>query len=214
MMSTIVGSLSNILPIIPIATAFTTYRWHTKELRIMLWYCLVSLLAGLLGTILAHREINNHFVSHLFTPVQFSMFVYILSHWQPQALVRKIFIAAIFAFIIFWALGLFMLEDLRSFSTITRPVAAVLLVLASAVTLVQTVRTGNLPLSRTPAFWISSGILIYFAGMSVLLSMSNMLLTASIQTLRLIWTPIQGTLHLTLNILFAIGFLCLRPKST
>ncbi len=214
MISIIVGSLSNILPIIAIAVGYTSYQWHTRELRIILWYCLVSLFAGLLATILAYRGINNHFVIHLFAPVQFSMFVYILSRWQPQALIQKLFIGTIFLFIIFWSWGFFMVEDLRSFSTTTRPVTAVLLVLASAVTLVQTVRASHLPLSRTPAFWISSGILIYFAGMSVLFSMSNMLLTVSIETLRLLWAPIQSSLHLTINIFFAIGFLCLRPKLT
>ncbi|HEY6951930.1 MAG TPA: hypothetical protein VI758_05955, partial [Bacteroidota bacterium] len=63
-----------------------------------------------------------------------------------------------------------------------------------------------------PAFWASSGIIIYFGGTVVLSTLHTSLLKASIDTMRLAWST-QAVLNILANLLYAGAFLCLRRKT-
>ena len=157
------------------------------------------------------NKINNLWLMHIFTPIQFGFFLWIFSHWQKK-FTKYFFLALIPAFSIFWLVAMLFFESFNNFNSYTRPLEALLLILISGYTLYQINKEQIGSMFQTPSFWISSGTLVYFSGMILLYALSNILLTDSIETLRLLWAPIQTTVNVMSNLLFIGGFLCLSPR--
>lgn len=214
MSDVIVGSISNLLPALPIVAGVRMYSHLPKELRVLFWYCVLALIVGVSEIILAFHRINNHWLGYLFAPISFSLFAYILSAWQPHHVMKTGFLLTIVGYVLFWAVSIYMIEDTRTFSKLVQPVRAVLLVLLSSITMVATTKVENVSPLRHSGFWVSGGILIYFAGMAILLTMSNVLFRIGVETHRTVWVSIQTSTHLVLNIFFTMAILCRRPTLT
>jgi hypothetical protein len=208
----IIGAVGVLSPVIPIGVGVKLYPHLSGELRLLLLYCVASLLAGIIGFSLALRGVNSNAAGYIFTFFQFLVFVVLFSRWQGKKWARVFLLLLLAGFFLFWVTGVFLVKDSHAFSKLTRPVAAVLLVLAAAITLFQLLISETSPILNNSIFWVSAGVLTYCTGMTMLLSLSDVLLRISHETVRLLWASIQTSLHLLLNVFFAIGFLCLRPK--
>lgn len=208
--SILVSALSSLIPIL--GGLFVT-RWLVKEMRILFAYLIASFLVTVIMYLLAAKGINNLWLMHLFTPVQFGCLIWVFSFWATPSTHQRLFWWSIPSFFLVWAIGLFLIENINHFNSFTRPLEAVLLILASSYVLFQeNVRDSGRTIRR-PQFWVGSATVIYFTGMVILYSLSNVLLKDSIEILGLIWSPIQMVVNIAANCLYAGAFLCLRPRS-
>lgn len=186
-------------------------RAWSKDVRILVLYLGVTILFNAAMVFVALNKMTNLWLMHLYTPVQFGLLMWLFSHWQSPSL-RRIFLLSIPAFGGIWLITMLLFESFNHFNSYTRPFEALILLLVSSFTLLSITRENFDSLFRLPSFWISSGTLIYFAGMIVLYAVSNVLLEHSVDTLRILWVPIQSTVALLTNLLFMGAFLC-RPRT-
>jgi hypothetical protein len=114
-------------------------------------------------------------------------------------------------FAAFCLISLILFENIRSFNTITGPLEGVLLVGFSGTSLIYISKSHVESLSSRPEFWISSAIVVYFSGLVVLYSLSNTLLSQSLDALRtaLVAHTVVG---IVANILYGVAFLCPQTR--
>ena len=148
---------------------------------------------------------------HLFTPIQFGLLMWIFSFWF-EGPIRRVALLSIPIFTLFWVIMLLFFESFTQFNTYTRPVEALFFIVVAGYMLYKTNKEDAETIFRMPRFWVASGTMVYFSGMIILYALSNILLTDSIETLRLLWAPIQTTVNVMSNLLFIGGFLCLSPR--
>ena len=161
--------------------------------------------------ILGSQKINNLWMMHLFTPIQFGLLMWIFSFWF-EGPIRSVALLSIPIFTLFWVIMLLFFESFTQFNTYTRPVEALVLIVVSGYTLYKTNKEDAETIFRMPRFWVASGTLIYFSGMILLYAVSNNLLAMSMETLRMVWLTIQTSSQIMSNLLFIGGFLCLSPR--
>lgn len=175
-------------------------------------YFVLCLIAGLLEVFLASKRINNLWIFHYFTPVEYTLLMSVFYSWNQRSPVRKLILYSIPIFIVSWFIGSFWLSNPTDTFSYAYPFSAVLLVLVSSYTLLRIERLERSSVLDMPEFWASSGTLIYFGGTIVWSSLNVPLLHTSLEIMRLAWST-QSVANILANSLYAGAFLCLLRKT-
>ena len=195
-----------------ILVGFYMYKQLGKESKIFLVYQLVSLLTSIATVYLALNNMRNLWVSHLYTPIQFGLLMWVFSSWQEKPNLKRLFQLLIPAFILVWAIAAIFVEHTNEFNTFSRPTESILLIITSGYTLFQVNKEKVELLFRQPSFWVGSGTLIYFTGMVILFTLTNVLLRSSEEILRTAWI-VNWILNVIANLLYAGAFLCQKSRA-
>ena len=193
------------------ALGFIRYQKLGRDTRILAVYFSVSVISSLLQLYLASHRINNLWLIHLFTPIQYAFLAWIFALWQNDHRMRFVLQLSTILFAMFCLIGSLFFEDPRAFNIYTKPVESVLLVFLSGQTLYAINKQSQEPLAPQPALWISAATLIYFSGLAVLYGLSNTLLSQSAETLRSAWIA-HTVVGIIANLLYGVAFLCPRPR--
>lgn len=195
-----------------ILAGFFVYKSIKIESKVFLLYQIISLISSVSMIYLARvLHVNNLWLVHLFTPIQFGFLMWVLSSWQENVNVKRLFQLLIPAFIFVWAIAAVFVEPRNEFNTFSRPTESILLIIASGYTLYQVNKEKVESLFSQPSFWVGSGTLIYFTGMVILFTLTNVLLSSSNETLRTAWT-VQWIMSVIANILYVGAFLCQKSR--
>ena len=188
------------------------FRFINKESKVLLAYQVISLCSSILMIYLGWvlRQ-SNLWLIHLYTPIQFGLLMWILSSWQENANVKRLFQLLIPAFVLVWAVAAIFVEHKNEFNTFSRPTESILLIIASGYTLYQVNKEKVESLFSQPSFWVGSGTLVYFTGMVILFTLTNVLLSSSESGLRTAWT-VQWIMSVIANFLYVGAFLCQRSR--
>ncbi len=203
--------LSIISQIVPVVTATRKFRLLPRELKVLSWYFYLSILSGALQIILALNSTRNLWVSQGWVPVQFALVMYPLAVWQPERGLRRAALLSIPLYVIAWGIVLARLGDMTAMSTYMRPVAGVVLIGVSIVLLVRVLVNERLPAVEQAQFWTATATLMYFGGTIVFYAMIPLLLTLSLQQMRVAWSS-QSVLNVIANLLYAKAFLCVNRR--
>ena len=104
-------------------------------------------------------------------------------------------------------IAMLFLEDIRQFNASSRSVASLILVAASAFTLLELNKESFGSMFRQPRFWVGSAALLYFASTLVLFALSNVLLGWSVRR-ALMGYAFHAIMNVITNLIYAGGFLC------
>jgi len=196
-----------------IVCALGLIRWQNlgRDTRILAVYFSVSVALSLLQFHLASQRINNLWLMHLFTPIQYAFLAWIFALWQNDHRIRLGLQLSTILFAVLCLSGALFFEDPRAFNIYTKPVESVLLVFFSGQMLYAINKRSLEPLAPQPTLWISAATLIYFSGLAVLYGLSNTLLSQSAETLRSAWIA-HTVVGIIANLLYGVAFLCPRPR--
>lgn len=208
----ILPSLSFVSELVVVFALIYARKKLRPEMRILGIYFLLCLMAGLLEILLASKGINNLWIFHYFTPVQYALLTFVFYFWNQKSTLEKLIFYSIPVFVASWLLGSFWLANPADTFSYAYPISAALLVLVSSYTLLRIERLEKSSVLDIPEFWVSSGTLIYFGGTIVFSSLSVPLLHTSMETMRLAWST-QAVANIMANLLYAGGFLCLLRKT-
>ncbi|MES2394909.1 MAG: hypothetical protein V4549_02850 [Bacteroidota bacterium] len=172
---------------------------------------LVSFITEIISVVYASSNINNFYIFHLFTILEFILisFFYILffkKYLRPVFLLLPIPVFLIVAFIDY------RINGLNSMDSLSASVEAILLsvyALVSFFFVMQKLLFENI-LSE-PFFWINFGILFYFSGGLLIFAFSNYFLAFEPLNQNALWS-IPQFLNIFYNILISIGFWKARAK--
>lgn len=182
-------------------------RFLSTELKILLLYFVLALVADFIAAYLSSQGINNLWVFHIFTIVEYGFLTIILSMWQKNAVLKRVLQLTVPVFTLLGIVAIAFLEDTTQFNNFSNPIAQLLLISASAITLFELHNEGPQSVFGDPRFWIGSGILVYNASTLVIFSLSNLL---SMELLIVVFT-FHTFMNFITNLTYAGAFLCRVP---
>jgi hypothetical protein len=207
------AQLQVVSTIVTILGGIFLYKSINKESRVFLVYQLISLVFSIFGVYVGRvLEQTNLWLVHLYTPIQFGFLMWVLSSWQENLNAKRLFQLLIPTFVLVWAIAALFLEHKNEFNTFSRPTESILLIIASGYTLFQVNKEKVESLFSQPSFWVGSGTLIYFTGMVILFTITNVMLSDSVETLRTAWT-VQWIMSVIANFLYLGAFLCQKSRA-
>lgn len=171
----------------------------------------VSFVTEIINVVYASSNINNFYIFHLFTILEFILisFFYILffkKYLRPVFLLLPIPVFLIVAFIDY------RINGVDSMDSLSASVEALLLSMYALFSFLFVMRKLLFEsLLSEPFFWINSGVLFYFSGGLLVFAFSNYFLATELSNHSALWS-IPQLLNILYNILISIGFWKTRAK--
>lgn len=171
----------------------------------------VSFVTEIINVVLVRLNINNHFIFHFYTVIEFILisFFYLLffrEYSRQQYFLLPIPLFLIIAFIDYKINGL---NSMDNFSSSVGAVFLSLYALFSFLFVMRKLLFENI--LSAPFFWINSGILFYFSGNLLVFAFSNYVFAKEESIGNALWS-IPQFLNIFYNILISIGFWKTRAK--
>jgi len=154
----------------------------------MTWYALLCVLTEIPSNYLFAHRMNNLFLMHFFTIIEFVLLAWVYSFHLSQIISRRIMLIITLAFVAFAVLNTIFFQPLYTFNSYAKCVEILLLIffaLAYVYTLI--VRNEQEQLKTIPMFWVNTAILIYFTAGFFLYLVSNNTIGLSSSMNKSIW---------------------------
>ncbi len=203
-LSSFVSIVSGLMPLF---VGLLFFRRLGKDMRLLILLLTLGFALDVASIPMAILKVSNIWLINLYFLVDYSLLVLILSYWQDQPRVGKLFRVSIAPMVTLWAASQAVLGSLDQFNFFVRTLECILLSSAAIYTLwrIGLIST-NLPLSRDYRFWVSLSVLIYFSGTIFLYAFGFLINTELMSTA---WV-IHSGLNVTANLGYTGGFLCFR----
>ncbi len=184
---------------IPFITGIIFFRALDKNLKILFIFIIVKILTDATATILALHQLNNMWVFHIYTLLEYFFLTYILANWQQVKLSKIILLTSIFVFAMIWIISKFTIEKFLLFDNYTSALCSTLLTGLSLLTLFQIMQDNLTGIFHDHRFWVSFAILMYSAGNFFTFALATIYL----------WSP-HNMINILSNLCYAGGFLSKR----
>lgn len=147
-------------------------------------------------------DLTNLPLLHVFTVIQFTFLILIFR--QSFDIADRWYWLLLAAFLGFAIIDILYISDLQSFNPLARLVESLILITCSFFYLYKTLEELKIRrLEKEPMFWISAGLLIYFAGGFLIFISSNYIMPIKL-TLFLFW-GLHAILNIILNLFYSIA---------
>ena len=198
--------LSNIFPI---GAGLYKWRYLKKEYLLFFIYVVVSGISELTTYITARYGIKNIFVFPVYSLIEYCLLVFIFEKWLKWKGFKTIIRGSIILYVIFCGLSLIMFDTFTASIQIIRSVSSVIFIFLAAVALLDLMKGKRV--NKESRFWIITGIMIYFAGNSILFIFSGIIPHIRIEDAMTMWT-VHWSSNVFVNICYMTAFLCLRSE--
>lgn len=197
--------------VIPLAIGIYRYK-HLSAVQKLLSLVIILTLGGeIIGGIVAKLKINNLYIFHLFTILQFILLTLVMEKGLTPFLTKRVLRRIALGFTLFALLDAFWWNGVHNFNNYARPLSSILLLCFALIFFYKTLRELQIKtLERAPLFWLSIGILIYQAGSLLIFLFSNYVKTSE-AALVTIW-GIHAIFNILLNISYSIA-LWVKPPN-
>ncbi|MFT4031749.1 MAG: hypothetical protein QM669_04970 [Siphonobacter sp.] len=202
--------ISTVSIVVPFIIAIVRYRYLRNEYLLMICYLTVSFLTEMWGFVTFFRgSTNNLIVYNVFTLVELTLLGLLYYQFINHRATRRVILVLIivFAGIVFWRY----LPDPSRYDGAVWGLENAIVILFILLYFVHLFRKMEVErLSRSPIFWISSGLLIFFSG-SVFVYLFGTFIFQDKQVLGDLWN-INYWLNILFHLLVSIGF-CLQDTT-
>lgn len=176
----------------------------------MLWWSAFLAAANTVTVLLGMRNINNHWLNYLATPIAGALVLWGLSHWQKSSLAMLAMRLAVPLLGITWVAIVIRFENTKTFSLLAEPFAGLLILAAAIYTLTSRAfaETGNL--FQQDWFWIAIGMAVY-SGVAVALPPTSHWLLERHPELVIKAYEVRAAIEILALLLISRGMLCPTP---
>ena len=182
-------------------------KYLTGNFRWLFWLICFTCVAESVGLFLMMNHTNNGFVFHILQPIEYALIALFYRDSFSEIRTQKIVVVSIVGFFIFCLVDTLTLEPLSTPNSNQFLIEAILLIGWSTYYLRQILHRENyLPLRSIPEFWISTGILFFYAGAFFLMGLLNYLTKADLPLAKRLFF-INHLLNVILYGLYIIGFI-------
>ncbi|UEG53110.1 hypothetical protein LLH06_19380 [Mucilaginibacter daejeonensis] len=198
--------------LLPIGAGFLNYKKIDPPLKRLLVYLCGALLINIAGIVVATMHRNNMPGLHLYT-----LFETVVVMWYYKLAFndRKLdpwFNLGMIAFPVYCVINFTFFQSIYEYNTYTRPIGAILIIVASIMYLSLQNNATRADHSTTSGRIVAGGFLIYFCSAIIQFIFSNVVGQLASKTAnRLIW-GMHATLVLIMYIIFLVAFLNERNK--
>ena len=179
-------------------------RWNHLDngMRFVGISFLVSGLSCIIEVLTGSRGIENHFVVHVYSLLNFSLLSWAVYLFDGKRIFRIIYGSTLILFTGVWIIGKATFEPFTSYPNFTDAAASLILIIWAMRMLFLSFRLNSPSVIRNQRFWVAAGILVANIGGVLSFATTNILLQQGLTTFSLFW-------HLTwiMNIIADIIFL-------
>jgi hypothetical protein len=185
------------------------YRSLPHPLRLLEWLLLFIFMWGFIEWIFASHGINNLWMSHVSTVVEFVTVTLIFSSWLKFRYSHQMLFVLLIGFAILWIVSKFTFEPFARFDGLTAALSKILQITLSVLLLIKLVKESDSEVvwTQDPRLWVAIGIILYSAGSLFIFALFNKMLQVSPDRLIQVWS-LNWTLIILSNLLYAWSFLC------
>jgi hypothetical protein len=185
------------------------YRSLPQPLRLLEWLLLFIFMWGFIEWIFASHGINNLWMSHVSTVVEFVTVTLIFSSWLKFRYSHQMLFVLLIGFAILWIVSKFTFEPFARFDGLTAALSKILQITLSVLLLIKLVKESDSEVvwTQDPRLWVAIGIILYSAGSLFIFALFNKMLQVSPDRLIQVWS-LNWTLIILSNLLYAWSFLC------
>lgn len=203
------SSLSCFLPVI-----FSTLRRKdlNSYMKPLFLLSIVAIVTEITNAVHAFFVVNNYYIFHLYTIVEFSLICLFYHRFLKQYFRDLVTIPIILIFLISAYID-FKINGLAKFDNFSISFEAIILscyALFSFYYILKHLLFENL--LNAPVFWVNAGIIIYFSGNLILFVFTNILFRDYSEKYTIVWNSIHSITNLVYNILMSIAFWKTRVK--
>ncbi len=173
---------------------------------LLLVYASIVFLVELANAFVVQYGTRTIVVFHVFTLIEFVLLSSIFITWQTSRLHRQLTFALILLFALLW-MYVKRTSDDTAFDSLVVTVESVLLVGLAVTSLLLLALENTGTLFGNPRFWVSSGVLLYFAGNLIVFALFNQLSQQKDDVLNA-WR-FHAALNFIANVFYMTGYLCL-----
>ena len=203
--------LSIISGVLPVVAALYNYRHLNNVLKIAAVFFLISTMFDWGYEIASHYHVINNFPGihvFIFTGLLFYSVIYYKA-FSTLLLKRIVFILSSIGFLVLIISTIFF-EGFMDYPSIANTVLSVIVIIFSLIYFYQMLsRQEFVHIEKQGLFWISAGVLLYFATNVFLFMLFKRILEEHQEDLYMIHT----VTNIIANILFTVGILCKTPKT-
>lgn len=197
--------------IVVVAVGVWRYSALRPEIKVLLGFLALSLALNAISLYLALRGINNLWLYHIVTLLEFTALVLVLSAWEKRQ--RRMFFFRLIAagFFVVWLMAKIFVENLRQFDSYSSSLSSVLLVGGSCYFLWMLSQESLFKPHRDFRFWVLAAVLVDHSTRILLYALSNVILIFPMEDVAKLWSY-QWIVATIANGLFLGSFLCKQSQ--
>ena len=203
-----IALVSAISILVPATAGTILIRKIEPMMRILYGLVIFTLVLEVISVIAHAYHINNMALFHSYVYVEFLAISWIFYTLFEKRIWKRITLLFLLSFAIFSVINVGFYEGIMDFNSNQRYVQGLMVITYCVAYYSQLIRLIEEPrLTLVPAFWLSSGWLVYFAGTLLLFTISRELINNNMRG----YFEIHAILNIALNGIFTIA-LILSPK--
>ena len=193
--------------VIPAIAGLIRYKRLNTAMKIFSIFCVYSGLLELTELVLAFRHVNNTFLSkyHVVVESVFMCVVYIFAVGVKR--IKRIMSLLTLLFLCIWTVDRIYFDIPGRVNSEMAIASRILIILISVLTIHTISRHIDRPFIDEPIFWVSSGTLIYSAGVALIIGFVNDFIKMGLSYYISAWN-INWSLEILCNFMFTKGFFC------
>jgi hypothetical protein len=184
------------------------YKYLEKTLRILSVFCFIKVVSECTAAYLSSLSINNMFLIHIFTPIEFvsTILIFLTIHnTKPIQTFGKI-ISLLFC--VYCVLNALFFQPITSFNSFPQGIQCIIMIMICIYFFYRLLIADEfIDLMRSPNFWLFGGWMLYFSGTLFLFILSYR------GDVNLTFSVIHSVLNILLNLIFTYAIWLGRTKS-
>lgn len=212
--SMLIDIIANITLLINIAVAFYFYKMlEPRWLRLFAWFLIITLLTQAAGSLYSNYTYrSNHFIFNIYIGIEYLFYFFLFYRAFNNKKMKYLIVIFAMAFVVFYVANIFFGKGLFIFNTATYTLGSILTIISCLLYFVFLFLSNEtINYFRMPMFWIATGLLFYYVGDSVYMSLLDYIVKNNIDNGGHVYAIITVILNLLLYVLFTFGFLSNRP---
>ncbi|MDT3403883.1 hypothetical protein [Mucilaginibacter terrae] len=198
--------------LLPLGAGLLYYKQLNKPLRTLLLYLAMAFTLNVIGTVLANYGVNNLPGLHLYTICEVVLLMLYFKAAFDNAKADKIINIILWAFPLLCIINFSFFQSLYEFNTYTRPLGALIVIVASILYLAVQSDFKKPELITVSGRIVASGFLIYFCSSLFQFIFSNVLSHHVAKEVRKIIWEIHACLVIIMYLFFLAAILNERRK--
>lgn len=196
--------ISQFSSLIPVFVGFLFYKKLNRVFKTLVWILVFSSLVELIAFLLRKYLGNNLPLLHIFTIIEFCMFLYVF--YKGVKIKQSLYFLLIAAFILLACFDAFVFNKISTFNSIAKPAESLVFTIVALYYYYYNLQENNtVSIFYQPMYWFSTGILIYFSVNFFMFLLMNTLLSIN-QGMGYLEYNIHSISNIIANLLFAISF--------
>ncbi|GAB3908630.1 hypothetical protein GCM10028803_44620 [Larkinella knui] len=194
--------------LISLIVAINQRRFLTENFRWLMWSLYVTCVVEGIGYYHLKMVKNSNFIYHFYQPIEYMLVALFFLNTINSVSVKKWIGRSIPGFLLVCVLNTLFFQKLNSPNSTSFMVESALLILWSGIYFFELFK-GNTEekIWAIPEFWISTGVLFFYAGTFFLMGLLNYLYKVDMGLAKKLYV-INHILNILLYSLYTVGFIC------